>query len=522
MSVVELRDASIRTGGRRLLAGLDLALAPGAALAIVGRPGSGKSLLAAALAGKLPPLAIKGVTTAARVVLLDASAPASVFATRIEAGADLIVADEPGRALDPRAQHELLAALQLANRDRGIALLVLTRDFRMPLAMDMETAILSGGRLIERGRTDRLLSHPHEAATRELATAVRPRTRTMARPPIGAPLLELHGVTKRFGRNWWRWPRPAVAPALSNVTLSVRRGEAAGLLGVAGAGKSLLLRLAAGLGRVSGGRIEFDRRPYHGADIPAEARARIAFLFPDPHAAFNPDLPVGLTLTEPLRVEEQLLIEEQAEGLVEAVRVVGLAPDVLDRLPGEFGALELQKLALARALVGRPRLIMLDEPTARLCPVEQAEFLTLFNRVRADYGLTVLCASREFDVLRTLSDHIHVLDSGQIVEGGKPGELYENGSHPATRTLLHPRYPEPPPPMPPAEPAVAEAEPVPVEPAPVDEPVLDDGADERPERREVELAVDGAGDAVGGVETAHIEPVGHSDDYRALRHVEGA
>ena len=229
----------------------------------------------------------------------------------------------------------------------------------------------------------------------------------------------------------------------------------------------------------------------------------------DPQAAFNPDLPVGLSLTEPLRVEEQLLIDEQADRLVEAVRVVGLAPDVLDHLPGQFSVAQLQRLALARALVGRPSLIVLDEPTARLDPVEAAEFLVLFNRVRSDYGLAVLCASRDFDVLRLVADRILVLDAGRIVESGKPSELAETGRHPAALALLAARYPEPLPATPPA-PVLAPAT------------VLEHGSDEGAKGREVEIAIaNGSGDRAGRIDAPHPDPIGQGDDDRAASHVEG-
>lgn len=503
MALLELTGLSITAAGRRPIAGLDLTLAEGGALAIVGRAGSGKTLLARAIAGLLPTgAAAEGTGLGGkRIGLLGPDADITELARWLDRGIDLLIGDEPGRALAPEAQRELLAALHAANREHRIGLLILTRDFRLPLVMQLETAVLSGGKLIERGSAEALSELPAETATRELVAAIKPRTRTLARPPIGEPVLELRGVGRRFpdptSRLWRR--KPPIA-ALDDITLSVRRGEAVGLLGGAGAGKSLLLRLAAGQGRTSAGQLAFDRVPHRGGDMRREARVRIGMLFPDPHAAFNPDLPVGLSLTEPLRVEEQLLIDEQADRLVEAVRVVGLAPDRLDSLPSHFSPAELQRLALARALVGRPSLILLDEPTARLDPVEQAEFLVLFNRVRSDYGLTVFCGSREFEVLRLVADRILVLERGRLVEGGKPSELSDAAQHPATRALLAARYPAP---ATAAPPTVA---PPPAEPPPVAAaPVLDDSPDKAPESGQVEPTVDGTGDGAGSVEPADIE-----------------
>lgn len=540
---LELAGFGIAIAGSRPISGLDLALADGASLAVVGRAGSGKTLLAQAIAGLLP----AGATAegsglpARRPGFIGPDADPGELAGWLDRHVDLLVCDEPGRGLGASGERALLAALLIANRDRGVALLILSRDFRLPLAMGLETAILSGGKLVERGPASILHERPQHAQTREMVAAGKPRTRTMARPPIGEPLLELEGLSKRFANpvsRWWRRMPPVAV--LEGITLSVRRGEAVGLLGAAGAGKSQLLRLVAGLGRVSAGQLAFDRTPYRGDDLTRDARARISLLFPDPRAAFNPDLAVGLSLTEPLRVEEQLLIDEQADRLVEAVRVVGLAPDILDHLPGQFTTAELQRLALARALVSRPSLIILDEPTAALDPVEEAEFLVLFNRIRSDYGLTVLCASRDFDVLRLVADRILVLEAGRIVEGGKPSQLVESGQHAATRALLAARYPGPSP-VPPAAPepppaatepsAATEPPPAPEPPPVAPEPALPEappalasehGSDEPTESRQVEVTVaDGSGDRTGSVDALDPEPVGQGDDDRAASHVEG-
>lgn len=484
MPQLELTGLGIAIAGQRPITGLDLTLEAGGILAIVGCAGSGKSLLALALAGLLPDGATtEGTGLPPKPAGLIGPADGQADLTRwLERGIDLLVCDGPGRGLDPAAQRELLVALLTAGRERRTTVLILTRDFHLPLTMGVEAAILSDGKLVERGLAGALADRPQHPATRELVDADRPRTRTMARPPIGEPLLELHGVTKRIAAPalWSR--KPAIA-ALDDVTFSLRRGEAVGLLGGPGSGTTLLLQLIAGLGRASTGRLAFDRQPYRGSDIPRDARARIGFLFPDPHAAFNPDLPVGLSLTEPLRVEEQLLIDEQADRLLEAVRGVDMEPDVLDQLPARFSPAELQRLALARALVGRPSLIVLDEPTAKLDTVAAAEFLVLFNRIRSDYGLTALCASREFGVLRTLADRILVLDHGRIVEAGKPAELLETAQHPATRALLTPRYPAP------------------------EAPSVEHGPDEPAESGQVEPAVDRPGDGAGSIEPPDGDPV---------------
>ena len=425
MAVLELKGYGVASGTTRL-AGIDLSVEPGTMLVVVGRGDAAVPLLALALARLLP----KGATTEGtltfagkHVLYIDREADASA----VVADAELIVADEPGRGRDPATQLALLLALQQASRTAAV--LFFTADFRLALNMGLEVAVIANGRLLLKAPASQIFELPQYDTVRHLVGGQRLRTRTLMRPPIGEPVLEVDGVAKSFRRGLPRLGPPPVE-ALKGVGFAVRQGEVVGLLGPGGAGKSTLLRLIAGLDSPSAGHI-------------GRREGLIGYVFADPRKAFNPTLPVGVSLTEPLRVEQTLLVEEQADRLVEVVRAVGLEPELLTRLPGEFGVADLQRMALARALVGRPNLLLLDDPTAVLDPAETREFLVLFARVRADFGLTAVIASREFEVMRAVTDRLLVLEAGHIVEGGKPGEVLEAPKQEITRRLMSGRYPGP-------------------------------------------------------------------------------
>jgi len=472
MRLLELKGYGVSRGAVQV-AGMDLAIEPATMLAVLGRDGASK-LLALALAGLLP----KGATTAGtlsvagkRVLYLDRNADASA----VLAGADLIVADEPGRGRDPATELELLVSLREASG--SAAVLIFTNDFRLALALGLEVAVIANGRLLLKASASQIAELPQHDTVRHLIGGERVRTRTLMRPPVGEPVLELDGIGKAYRR---RLPRlgPPPVEALSGIGFAVRQGEAVGILGPGDAGKSTLLRLVAGLERPTSGQVR--RRP-----------GLVGYVFSDPRRAFNPSLPVGMSLTEPLRVEQTLLVEEQADRLVEVVRAVGLQPELLGRLPREFGVAELQRLALARALVGRPKLLLLDDPTAWLDPPDAREFLLYFARVRADFGVTAIVAAREFEALKPVADRLLVLDGGHIIEGAKPGELTDAPKQEITRRLVSSRYP----------------------PAPrhVDERVLNekpagtpsaDGADEAAVGGEAQDAVDGLVDAAGSADAA--------------------
>ena len=521
MALLELKGYGISHGATHL-AGVDLTVEPATMLAVVGRGYGAISLLALAIAGLLPRDARTEGTlnfSGKRVLYLDRNSEVAAVGE-----ADLIVADEPGRGRDPATQLALLTALQQASR--SAAVIIFTADFHLALSMGLEVAVIANGKLLLRAPASQIFELPQYDTVRHLVGGQRLRIRTLMRPPIGEPILELDGVAKSF-RKGLPWFGPPPVEALKRIGFSVREGEVVGLMGPDGAGKSTLLRLIAGLDRPGAGRIS--RRP-----------GLVGFVFPDPRKAFNPTLPVGMSLTEPLRVEQTLLVEEQADRLVEVVRAVGLEPELLTRLPGEFGPADLQRMALARALAGRPSLLLLDDPTFALDPAEAREFLLLFARVRADFGLTALVASREFEVLRNISDRLLVIDDGHIIEGGKPAELGEAPGHEVTKRLVSLRYPGPAKmeatPEAPAEAAAVAPEPAPAaEPTPEPEPdpvptlsaeiviapvVLPDpplvapaepqpppppsgdGADEAAESGKAEHAADGLADTAGGPDAA--------------------
>ncbi len=425
MALLELRGFGVGFGATRI-SGIDLTVEPASMLAVVGRGDGATSLLALAIAGLLPNGAKAEGTlsfSGKRVLYLDRESDAAA----VLADAELIVADEPGRGRDPATQLELLTALQAASRTAAV--IIFTADFRLALSMGLEVAVLANGRLLLRAPASQIFELPQYDTVRHLVGGERLRTRTMMRPPIGEPILEVDGVSRTYRRGLPRLGPPPVE-ALTGIGFAVRQGEVVGVLGPAAAGKTTLLRLVAGLDKPSAGRI--GRRP-----------GLVGYVFPDPRKAFNPTLPVGVSLTEPLRVEQTLLVEEQADRLVDAVRAVGLAPELLARPPGAFGMGELQRMALARALVGRPGLLLLDDPTACLDPAEAREFLVYLTRVRADFGLTAIVASREFAVVKAVADRLLVLEAGHIVEGGKPGELSDAPQQEITRRLVSMRYPPP-------------------------------------------------------------------------------
>ncbi|HVY52858.1 MAG TPA: ATP-binding cassette domain-containing protein, partial [Devosia sp.] len=236
-------------------------------------------------------------------------------------------------------------------------------------------------------------------------------------------------------------PRPPLL-ALDNVSLSLRAGESMAVIGPAGAGKSTLARIIVGLDTATSGELKFGETPYRGADLPQAIRRDIAFVGDNPAQAFNPRHTVGESIAEPLQLELQRSLDELGSRIVEVVTAVGLHPDILARLPAEFALPDLQRLAIARALVTRPRLIVFDDPLLRLDVLARGEILVLLNRLRADFGLSFILIGHDLDLMRVAADRVTVLDRGRVVEAGTPARLLEDAQQPLSRRLVAAQLPD--------------------------------------------------------------------------------
>jgi ABC-type glutathione transport system ATPase component len=328
------------------------------------------------------------------------------------------------------AARTLLDLIASVVRRRALALMLMTRDHRALAGTTNDLLVLHKGRIVESGTPGGVFARPQHQHAKDLLAAGKVRTRTLAQPPVGTDLLNVRGLVL------------AGAAEGADIDFGVRRGEALAIIGRAGGGQSQVARIVAGLERATKGLLVYEHDSYHGSDLPPHRRREIGFAFADPKLAFSPHWPVGSSLTEPLHLEPQLLMEEQAQRLIEMVRAVGLEPGRLSDRPAAFSTDELLRLGLARALMARPRLLVLNDPVSGLDVLQRAEMLTLVSRLRSDYGLTVLLALDDLEVARVIADRALILEGGRIVETGKPADLVAEPRHGLTQALVRALPPE--------------------------------------------------------------------------------
>jgi microcin C transport system ATP-binding protein len=351
---------------------------------------------------------------------------------------DLLIADEPTTALDVTVQAQILELLRQKQRERNMAMLLITHDLDVVRAMADDVVVMQRGDVVETGTRDAVLVSPSHPYTQKLV-ASQPSGEPNALPAGAKTVVEttdlkvhfpiLAGVLKR---------QVGAVKAVDGVTLSIREGETLGVVGESGSGKSTLgmalLRLVASEGPIA--YLNQDIGSFEPKQM-VPLRREMQVVFQDPFSSLSPRMSISEIIGEGLRIHTQNLTVEAAEQrVIEALEVVGLDPSARHRFPHEFSGGQRQRIAVARALILQPKLLILDEPTSALDMTVQAQLLDLLRTLQTDLGLAYLFISHDLKVVRSMSHQVLVMQNGKVVEAGDAQTLFDQPKEPYTRALL--------------------------------------------------------------------------------------
>lgn len=365
-----------------------------------------------------------------------------MIAMALASDPDLMIADEPTSALDVITQRRVLDLIaEICNR-RQMTLIFISHDMRAVAALCSRIAVLRAGELIETGPTSQVLSKPQQAYTQDLVAATQMTQRPRVDRGQRQALLRVENVSRSYARGGFFSRRQPPLLAVNDVSFEVGKAEVLALVGPSGCGKTTLARVIAGLDSATRGQLTIDGAPYHGADLPRYRRADISLVFQDPFGSFNPRLTLAKSLAEPLRLRPNLSPLDRDNRLIEAVETVGLDRAMLTRYPHEFSGGQRQRLAIARALVTRPRLLVLDEPVSALDVSVRGDVLDLLARLQSQFGLTYIIISHDLDMVAAMADRVMVMEAGRIVEAGSPQKLFADPQHSLTKALVAARLPD--------------------------------------------------------------------------------
>ena len=411
-----------------------------------------------ALAGAVELLAATGIPEPARRAgnyahqLSGGQRQRAVIAMALASAPKLLLADEPTTALDASLRTQMLELLGRLQREHGMALLLITHDLNLVRRVADRVAVMEQGHLVEQGPVADVMLRPQHAYTRLLIDS-QPRRDV---PPVrsDAPVLVAaqdltvdYAVPLSGMAGWWK---KGQFRAVKPTQFELRAGETLGVIGESGSGKSTLALAALGL-LPHGGAL---RVAGDGWAVARKARRETALrrvvqvVFQDPFSSLSPRLTVEQLVGEGLLVHEPSLSPAQRrERVVSALTAVGLvkagadadqaAQDgLLARYPHEFSGGQRQRLAIARALVVQPQVLVLDEPTSALDVTVQKQVVTLLQALQRERGLSYLLITHDVTVVRAMAHALLVMQQGEVVEAGDCEQVLASPTHPYTRQLL--------------------------------------------------------------------------------------
>jgi len=360
-----------------------------------------------------------------------------MIAMALANGPELLIADEPTTALDVTIQAQILDLLAELKRDVGMSMLFITHDLTIVRKIADRVCVMKDGEIVEAGPTAEIFGNPQHPYTKMLLSAE--SAGVPAPVPDGSKvIIETDQLKIWFPIHAGLLKRTVgYVKAVNNATLTVRAGETVGIVGESGSGKTTLalaiMRLIGSEGRIT----------FQGTDIHAltpkqmrPLRGDIQIVFQDPYGSLSPRMTVAEIIAEGLAIHGLAPGKNRRDMVAEIMGEVGLDPALMDRYPHEFSGGQRQRIAIARAMILRPKLLVLDEPTSALDMTVQVQIVELLRDLQVKFGLAYLFISHDLKVVRALSHKVMVMKQGDVVEVGDAVDIFNSPQSEYTKALM--------------------------------------------------------------------------------------
>ena len=348
----------------------------------------------------------------------------------------LLIADEPTTALDVTVQYEILKLLKTLQQEFNLTILFITHDLSIVKNFTDYVYVMQDGYVVEEGSTFSIFKKPANPYTKKLVNA-RNLERKERNRSKSLELLKLNTLSAQYEQNKLL-RKTTVNKVINNINLSVNLGETIGLVGESGSGKTTIGLSILRLIKSDGGIV------FMGDDISKKSirnlkkvRKDLQIVFQDPFGSLSPRLTVEQIIEEGLIAQKiELDPNQRRKRVLETLEDVGLEPDQLNRYPHEFSGGQRQRIAIARAIILRPKLLVLDEPTSSLDATVQLQILNLLKELQDKFNTSYIFISHDLRVIRYVADRVMVLNSGEIIEMDYTENIFNKPRNEYTKKLI--------------------------------------------------------------------------------------
>jgi peptide/nickel transport system ATP-binding protein len=379
---------------------------------------------------------------------------------------DLLIADEPTTSLDVTVQSKIIELLIRLRKSSGMSMVLISHDLALVSEVADRVLVMRHGEIIESGTCEEIFRNPQKAYTKSLLKCRPPLSGRYAKLPVlndfesdqdieidpespdlrqsrldtlfkQKPLLEAINIKVGYENRSGLFSKKRKKTIIESLSLDLFPGETLGLAGESGSGKSTLGKVLAGLIPMEDGRILFEGIQINPALNKTTKVSPVQMVFQDTSSSFNPSLSILEALLEPLKILKKYKSEKARLDAIHAMLDrVQMPVSSLLKFPSEFSGGQIQRLAIARALLAEPRCVVFDESVSSLDVSVQAGILNLINELKQRLRLSCIFISHDLSVIRYMSDRVLIMQNGKIVEKGDADEVFSNPKHEYTQSLI--------------------------------------------------------------------------------------